>query len=81
MNGNGQENQDRKKIATLQSPLPPEAIEGAITEKLQGGRAEEERFGFAATVANATPPADATFRRTLRRLIGFQRFKAIIIQL
>lgn len=69
MNGNGQENQDRKKIATLQGPLPPDAIEGAITDKHQRGRAEEERFGFAATVANATPPADETFRRALRSTI------------
>jgi hypothetical protein len=42
------------------------AIEGAITQKQQDGEAEEARFGFAATLANATPPADETFRQALR---------------
>lgn len=74
MNGNGQESPDGhigtsgRKGRRL-SPLSPDAIEGALTERLQHGHAEEERFGFAATLANATPPADETFQRTLRDTI------------
>jgi len=41
-------------------------IEGAIAEKEQQGYASEAHFGFAATMANATPPVDETFRQTLR---------------
>jgi hypothetical protein len=75
MNGNGREHQNREKIGAVGgkgrrlSPLSADAVEGAITEKLQRGRADEERFGFAAAVANATPPVDEAFRQTLRDTI------------
>jgi hypothetical protein len=62
MNGNGQESRDRH-IGDL------DVVENAIAEKLEHGHAEEERFGFAATVANATPPVDESFRQTLRASI------------
>jgi hypothetical protein len=45
------------------------AVEGAIAEREQHGQAEETRFGFAATVANATPPVDEGFQQTLRERI------------
>lgn len=41
-------------------------IAGAVAERRERGHASEARFGFAATVANATPPIDETFRRRLR---------------
>ncbi len=45
-------------------------IEGAVAEKEQRGCAEVAHFGFAAEVANATPPLDGTFQQALRsRLI------------
>jgi hypothetical protein len=68
MNGNERENRD-KQVDTLGCPLSPDAVEAAIAEKLEQGHAEEERFGFAATVANTTPPVDEGFRRTLRASI------------
>ncbi len=64
MSGNG-----RKRRNRYSGTLDDDDIEGAVAEKLQHGRAEETRFGFAATVANATPPVDETFRRTLRATI------------
>jgi len=71
MNRNEQENRDRQSGTSGHnghrlSPLSPDAIEGAIVERLENGYAEGEGFGFAATVANATPPVDESFRRTLR---------------
>jgi len=71
MNRNGQENRDRQSGTSghkghRPSPSSPDAIEGAIVERLKQGHADEERFGFVATVANATPPAGESFRRTLR---------------
>jgi hypothetical protein len=62
MNGNGRKNRDRRSGTW-------DAIEGAVAEKLQHGHAAEADFGFAATLANATPPVDETFRRTLRATI------------
>ena len=41
-------------------------IEQAISEKMQVGRADETRWGFVAELANATPPVDASFQRSLR---------------
>jgi hypothetical protein len=81
MNGNGQENQDRKTGALGRkgrrlSALSPDAVEGAVTEKRQCGHADEERFGFAATVANASPPVDEPFRRTLRATIAAEAAQA-----
>lgn len=74
MNGNGQEGQHRQggtpgHKAHRFFPLSPDTIEGAIVERLEHGHAEEERFGFAATVANASPPVDESFRQTLRASI------------
>jgi hypothetical protein len=62
MKGNGWRDRD-------QQIDPWDAIEGAIAAKLESGYAEETCFGFAATVANATPPVDEEFRRTLRASI------------
>lgn len=42
------------------------AIEGAIAQRQDHGNADESRFGFVATLANAAPPVDETFRGTLR---------------
>jgi hypothetical protein len=53
------------------------AIEGAITQKQQDGEAEEARFGFAATLANATPPVDEMFRQTLRADLRAEAMKLI----
>ena len=44
-------------------------IEQAIHEKVQTGRADEGRHGLVAQVANATPPMNEAFRRTLRARI------------
>ncbi len=44
-------------------------IEAAIATREQHGHAEETRFGFAATVANASPPVDEGFQQTLRERI------------
>ena len=41
-------------------------IERAISEKMQVGHSDEARWGFAAELANATPPVDASFQRSLR---------------
>lgn len=62
MKGNGWRDRD-------QQIGPWDAIEGAIAAKLESGYAEETCFGFAATVANETPPVDEEFRRTLRASI------------
>jgi hypothetical protein len=43
-----------------------DAIEGAIAQRQGRGNADESRFGFAATLVNATPPLDKTFRGALR---------------
>jgi hypothetical protein len=68
MNGNGQESRD-KQFGTLGCPLSPDAVEAAIAERLEHKHAEEERFEFAATIANATPPVDESFQQTLRARI------------
>ena len=41
-------------------------IERAISEKMERGHADEARWGFAAELANAVPPVDASFQRSLR---------------
>ncbi len=41
-------------------------VERAIIEKEQAGYADEARHGFAARLANATPPVNETFQRALR---------------
>jgi hypothetical protein len=41
-------------------------IEHAISERAQTGRVDEARYGFVARVANATPPVNESFQRTLR---------------
>ena len=41
-------------------------IERAISEKMEKGRADETLWGFAAQLANATPPVDASFQHSLR---------------
>ena len=46
-----------------------DSVEGAISEKWRSGRADKGRYGFAAVVANATPPANVAFERALRRRI------------
>ncbi|UCC65176.1 MAG: hypothetical protein JSV36_09140 [Anaerolineae bacterium] len=46
-----------------------DAIEQAMEEKAQIGRADEARYGFVAQMANATPPLNEAFRRTLRARI------------
>jgi hypothetical protein len=54
-----------------------ESIERAMDEKREAGRANEERYGLVARVANATPPIDETFRRTLRaRVLAHETEKA-----
>jgi hypothetical protein len=62
MNGNSRQNRE-SAVDTLAS------VEGAIAERELLGRADEARFGIAATVANATPPVDETFRTMLRARI------------
>jgi len=46
-----------------------DSIEQAMSEKVGTGRASEARHGFVARVANATPPMNEAFRRTLRARI------------
>jgi hypothetical protein len=41
-------------------------IEHAVAEKMQAGHADEARHGFAARLANATPPANETLQQMLR---------------
>jgi hypothetical protein len=41
-------------------------IEHAISERAQTGHVDEARYGFVARVANATPPVNELFQRTLR---------------
>jgi hypothetical protein len=41
------------------------SIEHAIAEKMEAGQADEARYGFAARLANATPPVDDAFQRAL----------------
>ena len=41
-------------------------IERVMNEKVRTGRANEGRHGLVAQVANAMPPVNETFRRTLR---------------
>jgi hypothetical protein len=43
-----------------------DSIEQVMDEKAQTGRADEARYGLLARVANATPPVNEAFRRTLR---------------
>jgi hypothetical protein len=43
-----------------------DSVERAISERSQAGRADEARYGFVARVANATPPVNESFQRTLR---------------
>jgi hypothetical protein len=47
---------------------------------MQHGHAAEDRFGFAATLANATPPVDRTFRRTLRAGLISEATRSLEIQ-
>jgi hypothetical protein len=61
---NSYPNRERQTQASLL-----ESIEQAIHEKAQTGRANEARHGFAARVANATPPVNEAFRRSLRARI------------
>jgi hypothetical protein len=61
---NSHPNRERQTQASLL-----ESIEQAIHEKTQTGRANEARHGFAARVANATPPVNEAFRRSLRARI------------
>jgi hypothetical protein len=46
-----------------------DSVERAIAEKMGIGRADEARYGFAARLANATPPVNETFQRALRARI------------
>jgi hypothetical protein len=46
-----------------------QTIEQAIEERAKTGHADEARHGLVAQVANAAPPIDEAFRRTLRRRI------------
>ena len=46
-----------------------DSVERAIRAKTQTGRANEARYGFVARMANATPPVNERFRRTLRARI------------
>jgi hypothetical protein len=50
-----------------------DSIEQAIDEKAQTGRANEAHYGLLAQVANATPPINEAFRRTLRARILAER--------
>jgi len=82
MNRNGQERQHRQggtsgHGAHRSFPLSPDTIEGAIVERLEHGHAEEERFGFAATVANASPPVDESFRQALRASIEAEAAQSV----
>jgi len=43
-----------------------DGVERAISERSQAGHADEARYGFVARVANATPPVNESFQRTLR---------------
>jgi hypothetical protein len=45
------------------------SIELAVDEKVRTGRASEGRHGLVAQLANATPPVNEAFRRTLRARI------------
>ncbi len=82
MNRNGQERQHRQggtsgHKAHRSFLLSPDTIEGAIVERLEHGHAKEERFGFAATVANASPPVDESFRQTLRASIEAEAAQSV----
>lgn len=44
-------------------------LERTIAEKVETGHADEARYGFAAQVANATPPVNRAFQRALRARI------------
>jgi hypothetical protein len=54
-----------------------DVIEGAIEQKQRDGKAEVARFGFAATLANAMPPVDETFRQALRADLRAEATKRI----
>ena len=71
---NMQEHRDRQG-AVKYSIL--ESVDQAIAEKMQTGHADEERYGFAARVANATPPLDETSRQRLRARILVELTKSI----
>ena len=45
------------------------SVDEAIAEKWRYGSADEGRFGFAAVVANAVPPANVAFERALKRRV------------
>ena len=56
---------DRDTIPVANNGLL-DAVERAIIEKQQAGYADEARHGFAARLANATPPVNETFEQALR---------------
>ena len=60
--------QDQDVRASIEDSLLSD-IERAIAQKMQSGQADEARYGFAAQIANATPPLDEPFQRTLRTRI------------
>ena len=66
MNTNTDQDQDVR--ASIEDSLLSD-IERAIAQKMQSGQADEARYGFAAQIANATPPLDEPFQRTLRTRI------------
>lgn len=46
-----------------------DSVERAIAEKMRTGHADDLRYGFAARIANATPPVNETFQQALRARI------------
>jgi hypothetical protein len=60
---NAREDRDTRAVA---SNGLLDDIERAIIEKEQAGYADEARHGFAARLANATPPVDEPFQQALR---------------
>jgi hypothetical protein len=46
-----------------------DSMERAVAEKMHTGQADEALYGFAARLANATPPVDENFQRKLRARI------------
>jgi hypothetical protein len=44
-------------------------VERAVAQKIETGHADETRYGFVAQIANARPPLDEAFQRTLRARI------------
>ena len=46
-----------------------EDVDHALAQKWHAGHADEGRYGFAALMANATPPANEPFEKALRERI------------